>query len=144
MSNVKSFDHSGSTFDSFLEEEHILQEAEAVALKRVLAWKFGRAMKQRNMSKYTLAKEMNTSRSQVDRLLDPSHIGVTIGTITRAATTLGKQIRVEIVDAKLSKDSVSFSAAKRQSKGSTVSFTAKRSVPKQRTHRKAKAAYAAG
>jgi antitoxin HicB len=141
MSNVKSFDHSGSTFDSFLEEEHILQETEAIALKRVLAWKFGRAMKQRNMSKYTLAKEMNTSRSQVDRLLDPSHVGVTIGTITRAATTLGKQIRVEIVDAKLSKaDAVNFSTAKRQSKGG-VSFSAKRSAPKPRTHRKAKAAY---
>lgn len=52
------------------------------------------------MSKYTLAKELHTSRSQVDRLLDPSHVGVTIGTITRAARMLGKRIRVEIVDAK--------------------------------------------
>jgi predicted XRE-type DNA-binding protein len=100
MNNEKHFDHSGSAFDSFLEEEGILEKTEAVALKRVVAWKLEQAMKEKKVSKYTLAKELHTSRSQVDRLLDPSHIGVTIGTISRAARMLGKRIRVEIVDAK--------------------------------------------
>ena len=100
MNNEKHFDHSGSTFDSFLEEEGILEETEAIALKRVIAWKLEQAMKEKKVSKYTMAKELHTSRSQVDRLLDPSHIGVTIGTITRAARILGKRIRVEVVDAK--------------------------------------------
>src|SRR5215831_11880367 len=97
MTNEKN-QHSGSTFDSFLEEEHILQETEAVALKRVLAWKLEQAMKEKKVSKYALAKDLHTSRSQVDRLLDPSHVGVTIGTITRAAMSLGKRIRFEIVN----------------------------------------------
>jgi len=96
MSNG-NFDHSGSTFDSFLDEEHILEETEAVAVKRVLAWKIQQAMRQKNISKYAMAKELGTSRSQVDRLLDPSHVGVSIGTITRAAMVLGKRVRVDIV-----------------------------------------------
>jgi antitoxin HicB len=96
MSNG-NFDHSGSTFDSFLDEEHILEETEAIAVKRVLAWKIQQAMRQKNVSKYAMAKELGTSRSQVDRLLDPSHVGVTIGTITRAAMVLGKRVRVDIV-----------------------------------------------
>lgn len=54
-------------------------------------------MKEKNISKYAMAKELHTSRSQVDRLLDPNHIGVTIGTITRAAMVVGKRVRFEIV-----------------------------------------------
>jgi hypothetical protein len=98
MSNSKVFDHTGSTFDSFLEEENILKETEAVAAKRVLAWQIEQAMKEKKISKYAMAKELHTSRSQVDRLLDPKHIGVTIGTITRAAMVVGKRVRFEIVN----------------------------------------------
>ena len=104
MRKAKTFDHSGSSFDSFLVEETILEQAEAVALKRVLAWKLQNAMKEQKVSKYALAKELRTSRSQVDRLLDPSHIGVSIGTITRAAMKLGKRLQIEILsDVKPSK-----------------------------------------
>jgi len=98
MSNGKSFDHTGSSFDGFLEEENILKETEAVAAKRVLAWQIEQAMKEKKISKYAMAKELHTSRSQVDRLLDPKHIGVTIGTITRAAIVVGKRARFEIVN----------------------------------------------
>jgi antitoxin HicB len=98
MSSNGIFDHSGSTVDSFLEEENILQESEAVAVKRVLAWTLEQAMKEKNISKYAMARELGTSRSQVDRLLDPSHIGVSIGTITRAAMVVGKRVRFDIVN----------------------------------------------
>ena len=98
MNSSKIFDHTGSTFDSFLEEEQILKETEAIAVKRVLAWKIQQAMKEKNISKYAMAKRLRTSRSQVDRLLDPSHVGVTIGTITRAAIVVGKRVQVDIVD----------------------------------------------
>jgi antitoxin HicB len=98
MNAAKIFDHTGSTFDSFLEEEQILKETEAIAVKRVLAWKIQQAMKEKRISKYAMAKQLRTSRSQVDRLLDPSHVGVTIGTITRAAMVVGKRVQVDIVD----------------------------------------------
>ncbi len=68
MSNDKKFDHTGSSFDSFLEEEGILEETEAVAVKRVLAWQLKQAMEKRRVTKKALAEELKTSRSQVDRL----------------------------------------------------------------------------
>lgn len=97
MRNSKTYDHSGSTFDSFLEEEHILEQAEALAAKRVLAWHIKQAMKEKSISKYAMAKRLRTSRSQVDRLLDPAHVGVTIGTIARAARVVGKRVQFRIV-----------------------------------------------
>jgi antitoxin HicB len=99
MSKENNFDHSGSSFDGFLEEEKLLQESEAVAAKRVLAWQIAEAMREQKMSKYAMAKELRTSRSQVDRLLDPEHVGVTVGTITRAARVLGKRVKFEVVNA---------------------------------------------
>jgi antitoxin HicB len=94
----KTFDHSGSAFDEFLEEERILEETEAIAVKRVLAWQLEQAMKEKKISKYGLAKRLRTSRSQVDRLLDPSHVGVTIETLTRAAMVVGKRLRFDMVN----------------------------------------------
>ena len=65
-------DHSGSTFDSFLEEEGIREEVEAVAIKRVLAWQLEQAMQEQQKTKQAMAKQLHTSRSQLDRLLsDP-------------------------------------------------------------------------
>src|SRR5260370_42524233 len=60
--------HTGSTFDSFLEEEGIREEVEAVAVKRVISWQLGEAMRKKKKTKQALAKELNTSRSQLDRL----------------------------------------------------------------------------
>jgi antitoxin HicB len=90
------FDHSGSTFDSFLDEEGIRPEVEAVAIKRVIAWELEQAMREQRKSKATIARELHTSRTQVDRLLDPSNTAVSLSTIARAAQALGKRIRITV------------------------------------------------
>lgn len=98
--NHKRFDHSGSSFDSFLEEEGILEEVEAVAIKRVLAWQLEQAMKQQQKTKQAIAKQLRTSRSQLDRLLDPQNASVTLDTMSRVARALGKRLIVRVTDVK--------------------------------------------
>lgn len=93
------FDHSGSSFDDFLEEEGLLEETEAAALKRVIAWHLAEAMKAEGVSKKALAERLGTSRSQLDRLLDPDNPNVHLTTIARAARAVGKRLRIEMVDA---------------------------------------------
>lgn len=90
--------HVGSSFDDFLEEEGILAEVSALALKRVLAWQIAQAMEIQGFSKASMADAMNTSRSALDRLLDPENIAVTLKTMDRAATVLGKRLRIELID----------------------------------------------
>jgi len=92
--------HTGSTFDSLLEEEGIREEVEAVAIKRVLAWQLEQAMKEQRKTKQVMAKQLRTSRSQLDRLLDPQNVSVTIATITRAARALGKRVIIHVSDIK--------------------------------------------
>jgi antitoxin HicB len=87
----------GSSFDDFLKDEGVYNEVETVAVKRVIAWQLEEAMKARRMSKLQMARRMKTSRSQLDRLLDPSHSGVTLETLARAAQVLGRHIRVELI-----------------------------------------------
>ena len=96
----KVVDYTGSTFDSFLEDEGIREDVEAVAIKRVLAWQLEKAMKEQRKTKQGMAKQLRTSRSQLDRLLDPQNISVTIATITRAARALGKRVIIHVADAK--------------------------------------------
>lgn len=91
--------HTGSSFDSFLEEEGILEETEAVAIKRVLAWQLSEAMRKRGITKKEMATRLKTSRSQLDRLLDPDNASVHLQTITRAARALGKRVSITIKDA---------------------------------------------
>jgi DNA-binding phage protein len=97
--NKATFDHSGSTFDSFLEEEGILDEVDAVAIKRVIAWQLSEAMKAGHVTKRAMAERIGTSRSQLDRLLDPENGAVHLQTITKAARAVGKRLRIEMVDA---------------------------------------------
>jgi hypothetical protein len=92
--------HTGSTFDSFLEEEGFREEVEAVAVKRVISWQLAEAMRAKGKTKQALAKELNTSRSQLDRLLDPQNVSVSLDTITRAAKALGKRLIIRIADVK--------------------------------------------
>ena len=92
------FDHSGSSFDSFLDEQDIRGEVEAIAVKRVLAWQLSQAMKQQKKTKQAMAVELRTSRSQLDRLLDPQNTSVTLETVTRAARVLGKRLVVKVVE----------------------------------------------
>ncbi|MBI2716806.1 MAG: XRE family transcriptional regulator [Rhizobiales bacterium] len=95
----KKPDHSGSTLDSLLQKDGILEEVEAVAIKRVIAWQLAEIMRAKKISKKTMAARMRTSRSQLDRLLDPDNAAVHLATITRAAKVVGKKIRLELVDA---------------------------------------------
>lgn len=90
--------HIGSSFDDFLAEEGILQQVDAAAQKRVLAWQMAEAMRKRRITKASLAKRMRTSRSALDRLLDPDNPSVTLATMGRVAAALGKRLRVELVD----------------------------------------------
>jgi antitoxin HicB len=98
--NRQRTDHGGSTFDSFLEQEGIREEVEAVAIKRVLAWQLSQAMQEQQKTKQAMAKQLHTSRSQLDRLLDPQNVSVTLDTITRAARALGKRLIIRVADVK--------------------------------------------
>lgn len=100
MSKSPKTSHSGSSFDSFLEEENLLQDVEAVAIKRVIAWQLQEAMKQKRITKQRMAQHLKTSRSQVDRLLDPVYVNIGLDTVSRAAHALGKKIQIELVDAR--------------------------------------------
>ena len=90
----------GSAFDSFL-EEGIRGEVEAVAVKRVLAWQLERAMEKQHKTKLAMARELHTSRSQLDRLLDPTNVSVSLDTIARAAQALGKRLTIRMSDIKV-------------------------------------------
>jgi len=98
---TKAVDHSGSSFTDFLEGEGIREEAEAIALKRVSVWQLQQAMKEQGKTKQALAKEIKTSRSQLDRLLDPENVSISLVTIARAADVLGKRIVVRMDDVKV-------------------------------------------
>ena len=82
----------GSSFDNFLEEEGILQESEAIAIKRVIAYALEEKMKADNISINRLAKELKTSRTAVCRILDPNNASITLNTIEKIAKYLGKKI----------------------------------------------------
>lgn len=92
--------HSGSSFDDFLEEEGFREQVEAIAVKRVLAWQLSKAMKEQRKTKQAMARELGTSRSQLDRLLDPQNTTVSLETITRAASVLGKRLIFAVTDAR--------------------------------------------
>ncbi len=92
-------EHLGSDFDSFLEAEGLLEEAEAVATKRVLAFQIAEAMKEQKLSKAAMARRMKTSRSALDRLLDPSVPSVTLLTIERAVRALGRRLLIQMIEA---------------------------------------------
>lgn len=89
---------TGSSFDGFLEEEGIQNEVEGAAVKRVLAWQFAQEMQKQHKTKQQMAGELKTSRSQLDRLLDPSNTAVSLETMARAANVLGKHLVFEIRD----------------------------------------------
>jgi antitoxin HicB len=87
----------GSNFDDFLEEEGLLAEVEANAIKRVISYQIAELMKKRNLSKAAMAKKMKTSRSSIDRLLDPQNESVTLQTLERAALVLGKRLQINFI-----------------------------------------------
>lgn len=92
-----SKENIGSSFDDFLEKEGLLAEAEATAIKRVIAFKINEMMTKDKLTKTELAKRMKTSRSSVDRLLDPKNESVSLQTLQRVALAFGKKLQVNFV-----------------------------------------------
>ena len=87
----------GSSLEDFLKEEGIYEECHTKAVKEVLAWQLQQLMQERRLSKVEMARQMQTSRAALDRLLDPDNTAVTLHTLMKAAATLGKSIRLELV-----------------------------------------------
>ena len=96
MTKRKNHPRVGTDFEDFLREEGRLEEATAIAVKRVLAWEIQRAMESAGVSQAEMARRMKTSRAVVRRLLDESDPSVTLATISRAALALGKQVRLKL------------------------------------------------
>jgi plasmid maintenance system antidote protein VapI len=88
--------HMGSSIDDFLKEEEIFDEAQAQAVKEVVAWQLAEAMKEKKISKNKLATLLKTSRTQVDRILDPKN-DITLGSLQRAAAMVGRRVTIELV-----------------------------------------------
>ncbi len=88
--------HHGSSLDSLLKEEGLFDKTQALAIKEVVVWQLTQAMEKQSMSKARLATMLKTSRSQVDRLLDPTR-DVTLSTLQRAAALVGKTVQIELV-----------------------------------------------
>lgn len=94
---TKRGSRTGSSLESALAADGLLEEAEAAAIKRVIAWELERSMKTQGVTKQMLATRMSTSRSQLDRLLDPENSTVQLDTVARAARALGKRLEVRLV-----------------------------------------------
>ena len=88
--------HMGSSIDDFLKEEGIFEESQAQAVKEVVAWQLAEAMKKKNISKNRMATLLKTSRTQVDRILDPKN-DITLGSLQRAAAMVGRRLTIELV-----------------------------------------------
>ena len=89
--------HAGSLFEAWLKEEGIHEEVTNASIKRVLAWQVEKAMKEQKISKSEMARRMETSRPQLDRLLDPENKGVTLETLSKVAAAIGRKVRLELV-----------------------------------------------
>jgi antitoxin HicB len=88
--------HLGSDFEEYLEEQGVLEETTAVAVKRVLAYQIAQAMKEQKLTKAAMARRMHTSRAALNRLLDPDFPSVTLLTLERAAKALDKELYIEL------------------------------------------------
>ena len=88
--------HMGSSIDDFLKQEGIFEEAQAEAIKEVVAWQLAEAMKKKNISKARMAMLLKTSRTQVDRLLDPKN-DITLSSLQRAAAIVGRRVMIKLV-----------------------------------------------
>ena len=89
--------HIGSTFDSWLDEQGLSEDVTAAAIKSVIAMQIGEEMKKHGLTKVRMAERMQTSRAQLDRLLDPDAGNVTLETLMRAAKVVGRKLRLELV-----------------------------------------------
>jgi antitoxin HicB len=97
MSKKSKNPHRGSRIDEWLKEEGIFEEVTAKAIKEVIAWQLAEVMKAQSITKTEMARRMNTSRFQLDRVLDPENAGVSLDTLSRAAAAIGRKVRLELV-----------------------------------------------
>jgi len=88
--------HAGGSFADFLREEGMFDEVNAHAVKEVIAWQIAKEMQRQGLTRTAMAKRMGTSRSSLDRLLDPHYASLAFATLTRAAAALGKEVRVSL------------------------------------------------
>ena len=88
--------HIGSNFDDFLKEEKIYEQVQAAAIKRVVAFQIAEEMKKKKLTKTEMASRMKTSRAALERLLDPENASITLFTLERAASALGKKLMVKL------------------------------------------------
>ena len=88
--------HLGSSIDEFLKDEGVFEEAQAQAVKEVVAWQLAQAMKKKKISKNKMATMLKTSRSQVDRLLDAKD-DITLSSLQRAAAIVGRRVSIDLV-----------------------------------------------
>ena len=93
---MKRNPHLGSDFDDFLREEKIFDEAQAIAVKRVLAYQLEQGMKKSRLTKSAMAKRMGTTRAQLDRLLNPENPSTTLTTVVKAASALGQRVKISL------------------------------------------------
>ncbi|HAF02919.1 MAG TPA: Fis family transcriptional regulator [Spartobacteria bacterium] len=91
--------HRGSSFENFLKKEGLHEEVHAAALKRAVALKLNDLMQKKRVNKSAMAVQMRTSRSAIHRLLDPENTSVTLATLNRAARSLGRKVKIELVPA---------------------------------------------
>ena len=91
--------HIGSQLDDLLNEDGVLEEVTAVAVKRVIAWQIAEAMKAQGINKSELAARMHTSRTQLNRVLDGTDTGLTLETLSRTAHALGCRLKIELAAA---------------------------------------------
>lgn len=94
----RSNQRTGTSFEDFLKEEGIAEEVTAKALKRALAEQLLDAMDAQAMTKVAMAAQMATSRSQLDRLLDPDNLRIQFDSLIRAAAAVGKAVEIKLVD----------------------------------------------
>jgi DNA-binding Xre family transcriptional regulator len=94
MKKIKKNKYIGSDFDDFLTKEGILEEVKLAAIKRIIAFELSQEMKKRKMTQTNMAKKLGTSRSALNRLLDPKNYSITLYTLNRLAHVLGKRLDI--------------------------------------------------
>jgi len=100
---MKKKKHVGSTFESFLEDENIFEEVNAAAIKSIIARHLSEHMKKHSISKSKMADKLKTSRTGLERLLDPKNYAMTLLTINRVASVLGKKVNINLVNSEKKK-----------------------------------------
>ena len=94
---MKCNPHIGSSLDDFLKEEGLFEDATNHAVKRVLAWQVEKAMQEQKITKVEMARRMGTSRAHLNKLLDPENDKVQLDTVQRAATAVGRKLKLVLV-----------------------------------------------